>query len=308
MAYTIFIGGTEVRVAYLAIAGYITFCLSALLIVWIFFKEKTQIDKLAEAPDVDESNYDPTAILADVNINMKKHANKNKKQLQMEIDLAANMDRKRRQTEIQMAHLEPQKQNQPKIEHRDSQDTMTDFGSLNNINLSDNPLSHEQTNVNRILSMSGSTQIVLRPGSQRSTISKALPNLPDDEFPTLPNDEPSVELRVNSEANPIINTNYTEIQKQGGISRQSIQFRFIYSLFCNQLVCNCKTYTGAQFRCLQRKRMTLKTLIKISFFLAKVAHYSHFAINCQLQLQYYSIFGKCIHSVQFLYAISLSPI
>merc|ERR1712228_678023 len=131
---------------------------------------------------------------------------------EMEFDLAEEFDLKRRKTELQMAHLEPKKQQKQAIKH-ESQDTMT--SNLNDINLSDNPLSYEKNKMNQILSIDNSTKLLLASDTQRSALSDIsmndMANLPDDEFPNLPDDEGSIELKIKSDAELISNTHYKQM-------------------------------------------------------------------------------------------------
>ena len=71
MAYNILVGDFEIRVAYLAIVGYILFSLSALCIVWNCFQERTGLNALKLAPNLNWRNFDPSMagkFDADVNI------------------------------------------------------------------------------------------------------------------------------------------------------------------------------------------------------------------------------------------------
>eukprot|EP01084_Bolivina_argentea_P035758 66250_1 len=129
MTYNISIGDVEIRVAYIAILGYIVFCLATLSIVWLCCKERTGMNDILHAPRFDE-NYDGSAFNYDVNIQMKQ-----------EIDLADKFRLKREKTEIEMMEMKmkPHKEN--------NNNKINDFNDENiwdNINLANNPLSNNK--------------------------------------------------------------------------------------------------------------------------------------------------------------------
>ena len=70
MPYNIFVGDFEIRVAYIAIVSYILFSLSALCVVWNCFQERTGLNALKLAPNLNPKDYDPSTFNADVNIKM----------------------------------------------------------------------------------------------------------------------------------------------------------------------------------------------------------------------------------------------
>eukprot|EP01083_Nonionella_stella_P097690 274579_1 len=69
---SILVGDILVPVEYVAIGGYIIFCLTTLCISCLFFKEKTAMNLLKHAPNINADDYDPSAFNADININMNE--------------------------------------------------------------------------------------------------------------------------------------------------------------------------------------------------------------------------------------------